>query len=390
MRDDSRPITGVLVKPAGADCNLRCRYCFYLKKTDLYPGGRRRMSREVLEALIRRTMDGGAAVVSFCWQGGEPSLMKQRFFEDVVSRQRRFARPGQVAVNSLQTNGLLLDDAFCGFLARERFLVGISIDGPRDLHDCYRRTPGDRPSFDRVEAAVRALLRHGVDTNALVMVTDRTVGRVGEVWSSLRAMGLRHLQLIPCLELDPSDPSRLAGHSVRPDEYGDVLCELFDLWVADFSGGAPATFVRWFEALLFGYVDLPVPLCELCPVCGAEVVVEHNGDVYSCDFFVTPEHLLGNVLRDDLRTLLANEAQRSFGARKARLGEPCTSCPWIRRCHGGCPKDRDRDLGDHGRTAFCGAYRRFFEHADGTLRRLADDWRRRFRAPPLRGGMEAP
>jgi uncharacterized protein len=378
MQKSSPALTGILVKPASADCNLRCRYCFYLATRELYPEGRRRMTGEVLEALIRSAMVGGAGVVSFCWQGGEPTLMGRVFFERALELQRRFTRPGQTAANSLQTNGLLLDDDFCRFLAQHRFLVGLSIDGTKDLHDHYRLGTKGRPSYERVRASLERLLAHGVDTNALIMVTDQTADRVEEIWRTLVALGLHHLQFIPCLELDPADPSRLAEYSVDPKIYGQVLCQLFDLWVGDFSGGVPATFVRWFEALLFGYVGQPVPLCELRPTCGTELVVEHNGDVYSCDFFVAPEHRLGNVMRQDLLKMLGSEPQRCFGASKAQIHRDCRDCPWLSRCFGGCLKDRACDLSGQGRNPFCAAYRRFFEHADPTLKRLANDWQRRF------------
>ena len=376
------PITGILVKPAGADCNLRCRYCFYLDKKSLYPQSRRRMNSEVLQTLIRQAMGGGAGVVSFCWQGGEPTLMGRPFYEKVVSLQRRFAKHGQTAANSLQTNGLLLDDAFCQFFAENQFLVGISIDGPADLHDHYRKGVKSRPSWSGVREAIERLQRHEVDTNALVMVTDQTVGRVDEIWSTLQELGLRHFQFIPCLELDPRNEGQRAEHSIAPDDYGEILCELFDRWTDSFENGAPGIFVRWFEAVLFGYVGRPTPLCELCPVCGTELVVEHNGDVYSCDFFVDAEHHLGNIARDDLRELLASDRQRSFGARKAQLDAQCRECPWLHRCHGGCLKDRDRDSSDARRSPFCVSYRRFFEHANPKLEELAADWRRRFERPP--------
>jgi uncharacterized protein len=209
-----------------------------------------------------------------------------------------------------------------------------------------------------------------------VVLTDRSVGRIPGIWQSLKDLGLRHFQFIPCLEWAPGG-KEWAPFSLLPEDHGRVLCELFDLWLGEFRDGVPGVFVRLFEALLFGYVGLEFPLCTLRETCGQDLVVEHNGDVYACDFYVEPAWKLGNVLADDLGDLLNGSRQREFGARKARLPAACGECRWLRFCHGGCPRERDHDPAGRGENPYCPSYRAFFEHADPHLRRLAQEWRRR-------------
>jgi uncharacterized protein len=371
-------LSQVLVKPAGADCNLRCEYCFYLEKAALYPSSRRRMSARVLDALVRQMMTGGAPAVAFGWQGGEPTLMGLEFFRQAVRAQRRHGTPGQLVSNSLQTNGVLVDDGWARFLAEHRFLVGLSIDGPETLHDAHRTTRRGDGSWSMACRAAATLLEHGVEANALVLLSSASAGRVREIWEALEGLGLRHFQFIPCLEWDRGEPGRWAPYALSPADYGEILCELLDLWLAGFENGVPGTYVRWFEALLFRYVGLEPPLCSLREVCGSELVVEHNGDVYSCDFHVTDRWRLGNVLTDDLATLLDGSRQREFGERKRTLPAKCGACRWLSRCRGGCPKDRDRNPEDPGGlNPYCPAYKRVFEKADPHLRRIAEEWKRR-------------
>lgn len=365
-------LSQVLVKPAGADCNLRCTYCFYLDRQQRYRTARRRMSPEVLETLIAQVMAAGAPAVTFGWQGGEPTLMGLEFFRHAVRLQMDRGGPLRQVANGLQTNGLLLDAPWCRFLSACRFLVGLSIDGDEVLHDTHRRDRKGGGSWARVRESAALLRAHEVDTNAVVLLSANSAGRADEIWEALHGLGLRHFQFIPCLEWRDERRLQWADHALRPHDYGALLCRFFDLWRADFSGGVPSTFVRTFEALLFGYVGRPVPLCQFAPTCGEDLVVEHNGDVFSCDFFVDDDHHLGNLMQTPLTALLADPRQRRFGAAKADLPAPCLPCPWRSHCHGGCPKDRARARSGDGLNPYCGAYRAFFAHADPELRRLAD------------------
>ena len=376
-----KPLNSVLIKPAGPDCNMACTYCFYLEKAALFPTTPvHRMTDEILRATVRQVMQQGEDNVNFGWQGGEPTLMGLGFFEKAVNYQARYGRPGQVVGNGVQTNGILINRDWARFLHDARFLVGLSIDGPQHVHDHYRRMRGGQPSWETVARARDLMLEEGVEVNALTVVSDYSAQFAREIYEYHKRSGLRYMQFIPCVEPDPRDPSRAAPFSVSAEAYGRFLIEVFDLWKADFRYGQPTTFVRWFDSLFFTYVGLPPPECTLLRECGVYVVIEHNGDVYSCDFFVEPRWKLGNVLQDRLIDLLNSERQLEFGRVKMDLPEECRSCPWLRHCWGGCPKDRQRDPRDHGLNHFCKSYKMFFEHADRHFRRLAEEWMRQQRA----------
>lgn len=370
-----KPLNHVLVKPAGPDCTMACGYCFYRSKAGLFPGTpAHRMKDEVLGELVRQVMVQGPADVSFGWQGGEPTLMGLEFFRRAVDFQDRHGR-GKTVGNGIQTNGLAIDGDWADFLHRYRFLVGLSIDGPEHVHDRYRRMAGGGPTWKRVLDAAKLLLDRGVSVNALSVVNDYSAGYPEEIYGFLKEQGLAYMQFIPCVETDPSSPGRAASFSVSAEAYGRFLCRVFDLWLGDFYNGIPATSVRFFESLLFSYAGFSSPDCALMEECGVYLVVEHNGDVYSCDFFVEPGHRLGNVMEGRLDDMLNSGDQRSFGMMKKAVPPACAECPWLIHCRGGCVKDRVRDPSDGGMSHFCGAYRAFFAHADASLRNIAGEWR---------------
>ncbi len=367
----------ILVKPAGPDCGMACGYCFYSGKAGLYPEtATHRMDEAVLDATLRQFLDQPASELSIGWQGGEPTLMGLPFFERAVALEERYG-DGKTIGNGLQTNGLLLDRRWARFFRQYRFLIGLSIDGPADVHDRYRVRRGGGGTWARVRDAARMLLEEGVPVNALTVVNDVTARFPDEIYDHHRALGLDYMQFIPCVETDPSDPRRAAPFSVTAEAYGAFLCRIFDRWRADFRDGKPQASVRFFESLLFGYAGLAPPDCTLCETCGDYLVVEHNGDVYPCDFFVEPAERLGNLMGAPLAGLYASDRQRDFGRRKAALPGACVVCPWLARCRGGCPKDRRRDPRDLGVSHFCAAYQRFFAHADGEFEQLVTAWRRR-------------
>ncbi|MBM3310321.1 MAG: anaerobic sulfatase maturase [Candidatus Aminicenantes bacterium] len=373
----SRPkrLTSLLVKPAGPDCNLACSYCFYRDKSAVFPETLvHRMSGEVLEATMRQLFDQSGPSVSVGWQGGEPTLMGLPFFEKAVELQIRFGR-GKSVGNGLQTNGLLLDRTWAKFLREYHVLVGLSLDGPEHVHDRYRLKSGGQSTWREVVDRAGMLLDEGVETNALVVVNDYSVRFPEEVYEFHKSLGLVHMQFIPCVEADPADPSRGASFSAPGEAFGDFLVKLFDLWRADFRDGEPTTFVRFFDSLFFLYVDREPPECTLLPECGTYLVVEHNGDVYACDFFVEPAWKLGHVLDGKLIHMLNSARQAEFGRGKSRLPGPCRACPWLRICRGGCPKDRLRDPGDGGLSHFCAGLKKFFAHADPHFRALAAAWK---------------
>jgi len=377
MQHLARPLTSVLIKPAGPDCNLACRYCFYLEKNQMFPERKvHRMSREVLEATVWQVMYGGGSSVSFGWQGGEPTLMGVEFFEQAVEFQKEFGGGGRTVGNGLQTNGVLIDGRWCKFLSEAKFLVGLSLDGPEHIHDHYRVFRGGEPTWRRVVDSAKRMLDAGVEVNALTVLSDYSAEHPREIYEFHKSRGLTYMQFIPCLEPDPHDPSRPAAFSVSPEQFGRFLCEVFDCWVADFEDGRPTTSVRWFESVFATYVKVSPPECTLWSECGNYVVIEHNGDVFSCDFFVEDEWRLGNVLAGELIEMLNSPLQARFGRRKADLPHACQVCPWLRHCRGGCPKERWGNPADARLSRHCEAYKMFFEHADEKLREIAADWQR--------------
>ena len=333
------------------------------------------MSPEVLESFIRSFIAASPwPEVAFVWHGGEPTLAGLAFYRRVVEYQRRHLPPGRTARNNLQTNGTLLDDAWCLFLREHGFLVGISLDGPAALHDAFRTDAGGRPSHERVLRGLRLLQRHHVDHNVLCTVNSANAGHPLEVYRYLRDLGVDWIQFIPIVE--HVGGGAVSDRSVRPEDYGAFLNAVFDDWVHRDVG---RVFVQLFEECASVWAGLPASLCVLRETCGQALVMEHGGDVFSCDHFVVPEHRLANLRDTPLQQMAASPAQAAFGADKRRLLPPeCVSCRWRFICNGGCPKDRFvRDAAGHaGLNYLCAGFSAFFEHADPHLRRLAELWRR--------------
>ena len=370
----SRPLY-VMLKPAGARCNLRCRYCYYLEKDHLYAGNDAHfMSERLLEKFIADYMQAQTTPeVLFTWHGGEALLRPIAFYERALQLQRRYARGRQV-VNSIQTNGTLLTPEWCEFLRENGFLVGISIDGPRDVHDAYRRTSADGPSFDRVMQGLQLLKDHHVEWNALAVVNNLNVEKPREFYRFFKDIGCQYLQFAPIVErivsrddgltLAPGmqEGGRLTSHSITPSQWGRFLCELFDEWVVADVG---SIFVQIFDATLANWVGVTPGICSLSAHCGHAAVMEHNGDVYSCDHFVYPEYRLGNLNEKTITEMVYSPQQQRFAQMKtAMLPRQCRECPFLFACHGECPKNRFlRDkYGNAGLNYLCEGYRQFFSH----------------------------
>jgi len=369
-----KSLNSVLIKPAGPDCNLACAYCFYRDKGVLFPGAQvHRMSEAVLGETIRQVMSQ-AVPASIGWQGGEPTLMGLPFFQKAIELQIRYGR-GKCIGNGFQTNGLLIDEAWAAFLSKYRFLVGLSLDGPEHIHDHYRRFAGGQKTWQKTGEAAERLLDAGVAINALSVVNDYSARFPDEIYGFLKSLGLVHMQFIPCVETDAEDRSKAAPFSASAEALGRFLCRIFDLWLADFRDGAPTTFIRWFDSVFYRYVDREPPECDFLAECGSYLVIEHNGDVYACDFFVEPVWKLGNVMDNKLVHMLNSARQREFGRLKSALPAPCSGCKWHSVCRGGCTKDRLRDPRDAGLNHFCEAFKAFFAHADEKLLALAADWK---------------
>ena len=363
----------VMVKPRGAICDLDCAYCYYLDRSDLYPGSDFRMSSEVLEEFTRAYLEGQASPeVVFGWQGGEPTLMGLDFFRRAVELQRRYAPPGVRVLNTIQTNGVSLDDGWCAFFREHEFLVGISVDGPAPLHDAYRLDRGGKPTHARVMAGAERLRAHGVAFNVLTTVHAANAAHPLRVYEYLRdEVGARFMQFIPVVEPDPSGSAPVTDRTVTAAAYGRFLCEIFDHWVRRDVG---SVFVQIFDVALAAWVGRPAGLCVFEETCGRALALEHNGDVYACDHYVDPGHRLGNLLRTELPVLAGSPGQRAFGrSKKDALPRYCRECEVRFACNGGCPKNRISAApdGESGLNWLCEGYRAFFNHVRPGMNHMA-------------------
>ncbi len=368
----------VLAKPTGAICNLDCEYCFFLSKEALYPGDRFRMADDLLETYIRQLLESQRVPeVTIAWQGGEPTLMGVDFFRRAVDLAERHRRPGQVVRHTIQTNATLLTDEWCELLRAHDFLVGVSIDGPRELHDRYRVDKKGKPTFDKVMGGLELLRKHGVEWNVLATVNAANQDHPLDVYRFFRDdLGARFIQLIPIVERDNDtgfqEGDRVTDRSVDPEAWGRFLIAVFDEWVRHDVG---AVFVSHFDAALASWVGVAPAMCVFNETCGDAVALEHNGDLYSCDHFVEPAHLVGNITRTHLVELLASPQQRAFGtAKRDTLPRQCRECDVRFACHGECPKNRFLVTadGEPGLNYLCAGYLSFFHHVDGPMRLMAD------------------
>ncbi|TKG88893.1 anaerobic sulfatase maturase [Puteibacter caeruleilacunae] len=375
MAKKFKPLTSVLVKPAGPDCNLNCSYCFYLEKEELFKNSPMlRMSPKIQEELIRQVMQQSGESVSIAWQGGEPTLMGLDFYKRAIELEMKYGH-GQMVGNGLQTNGVLLNREWAKFLKQYDWLVGISLDGPEHIHNKYRFNKAGKGTHKIVEENAMMLLDEGVAANAMCCVTSYSVNYPEELYNYFKEKGLTFMQFIPIVETDKNDPTKAAPFSVSAEDYGRFLVKLFDLWLADFQNGQPTTSIRHFESVFHTYVGMDAPECTMMKECGPYVAVEHNGNVYSCDFFVEPRWKLGNLMHDRLINMLNSKKQTAFGSMKGKIPTKCRRCSWLSNCYGGCTKDRIKDPADHMMPRFCTSYKMFFSHADGVLRQMAEQWK---------------
>lgn len=357
----------LLIKPASADCNLRCPYCFYLSRSTLYPeSARHRMSDEVLEKLISGYMATPHDVYAFAWQGGEPGLMGVEFFRKVTALQQRYGRDGSVVSNSLQTNATLIDDEFAAHLGAYKFLVGVSIDGPEEIHDHYRKHADGRGSHAEVLRGIECLNRHQVEFNTLTLVTPANVGRAKENYRYFRDQGIYYHQYIPCVEFD--EGGKPLPFAITGAQWGDFLCELFDEWVV---ADTRRVSVRLFDSIVTLLVNGTVTSCHMGGDCRQYLVVEYSGDIYPCDFFVRAEKKLGNVLSDSWGDMQESAAYREFGKQKSQWCEECAACPHLQLCKGDCLKYRVIEAPGADQSWLCEGWKQFYAHALPTLERLA-------------------
>jgi len=392
---DAPPGFHLLAKPSGSTCNIDCTYCFFLSKEALYPNEKSRMSEATLEAYIRQLIESHRTPeVTVAWQGGEPTLMRREFFERAIEIVERYRRPGQAVHHTFQTNGILLDDDWCEFFKRHDFLVGLSVDGPREIHDAYRVDRLARGTFDRVMEGWQLLHRHGVDFNVLCTVNAANEHRGRDVYRFFRdELDAKWVQFIPIVERASAETLAIAnqGWSDRPgrkrllytqsgnlvtersvggEQYGRFLVDVFEEWVRHDIG---TVFVQLFDVTLEAFFGRHL-LCIHAPTCGLGPALEHNGDLYSCDHFVEPKFLLGNIHETHMSTLVASPTQRKFGEDKRdTLTAQCQGCKVRHLCNGGCPKDRfvlSRD-GEPGQNYLCAGLELFFKHTGPAFTAMA-------------------
>lgn len=360
-----------MTKPAGPICNFDCQYCYYSGKTELYPDHEDfRMTDEVLESFIQQYIEASPGPdVTFVWHGGEPTLLGVPFYRKAVALQSKHLPPGWRCQNAIQTNGAGLDAEWCAFLKEEGFLVGISIDGPAELHDVYRVTRGGQPTHGRVMEGLRRLQEYAIDYNVLCVVHNLNSQKPLSVYHFLKRIGATWIQFIPLIETVGTD-AEVSDRSVSPKQYGDFLVKIFNEWVRSDVG---RVFVQTFDECMEVWGGGPAGLCIHQETCGRGPVVERNGDVYSCDHYVFPEYKLGNIAEQHLMEIVVSERQEAFGLGKLRLPKYCETCDVRFMCNGGCPKHRFSvaPSGEPGLNYLCGGYRSLFRHVDPYMRRMA-------------------
>ncbi|UCC18488.1 MAG: anaerobic sulfatase maturase [Promethearchaeota archaeon] len=362
----------LLIKPASADCNLRCEYCFYIDHLDKIKKTPR-MSNEVLETIISSYMQTDQNNnYSFGWQGGEPMIMGLKFFQKAIEFQKHFAPPGAVIRNGLQTNGTLITHAFAQFLGEYKFLLGVSLDGPADIHNYYRKTIGQKPTHHLVMQGIEQLKRNKVEFNILILVNNQNVKEAKEIYQFLREQGFYYHQYIPCVEFDEiGDPKPF---SITGEEWGKFLCDLFDEWVRK---DIKRISIRHFDSIMEYLVNRSYNVCYMGKNCCQYFVVEYDGSIYPCDFFVQDNLLLGNVLENKWEAILNSPIYLNFGFNKSKWHKNCNSCSFIYLCHGDCQKFRIGNI-KHSKTIsfLCKGWKKFYVHALPRLTIIADNIRK--------------
>lgn len=396
--DDALRISGpmafnIMIKPAGSLCNLDCHYCYYLDKAEIYGGYEPRMSLDMLETCIREYIAANdVPEVTFNWHGGEPLVMGLDFYRKAVELERKYAGD-KIIHNTLQTNGTLLNYDIASFFRDNDFLVGVSIDGPRDIHDKYRKDKGGAPTFDKVLRGIETLYRTGIQFNTMTTVNKASEGRGMEVYNFLKSVGSRYMQFMPVLEhikypvgsngkprkgarpyiVEPStEGAEIAMWSVSSMAFGKFMCDIFDYWVRNDVG---QYFVNQFDAALACWCGAQPGTCVYAETCGGNSIIEHNGDVYCCDHFVYPEYKLGNIAGTDLREMMNSPVQTKFGISKRNgLPKKCIRCRYAFACHGECPKHRFNrtESGETGLNALCDGYYKFYSHVEPYMEKMKE------------------
>ncbi len=363
----------IFAKPGGSICNLRCRYCYYLKKEDLYPKGEPfRMSESVLEEYIIQHIDASSGpVITFSWHGGEPTLLGIDYFRKIVALQRKHQPPNRRIANGLQTNGTLLDEDWCRFFAAEGFAIGLSLDGPQEMHDRYRVTKSQNLTHEQVIRGYRLLREHRIECDILCVVHAQNVKYPTEVYRFFKKIKAEFVTFLPLVEPQPDEGDGVSPRTVPAEALGNFLCTIFDEWMRQDIGRIRVQIFEESARIAFGQEHA---LCVFRKTCGDVPVIEHNGDFFSCDHFVDAEHRLGNIQETPLVNFIEDPAQKAFGQAKWNtLPRYCQVCGVLGMCHGGCPKDRILRTpdGEAGLNYLCAGYKRFFTHCQPFVSELS-------------------
>ena len=378
-----------MVKPGGSLCNLNCTYCYYLDKALQYENCPQRMSPEILEEYIKQYCEAvKGREITFCWHGGEPLVLGLDYYRNALKLVKRYAA-GKKVSHTIQTNGVLINDDWARFFAQNNFLVGVSIDGPEDIHDAYRLNKGGQPTFDKVLSGIRKLQEYKVDFNTMSVVSERCKGRGAEIYTFLKGIGSHYMQFMPAVEhtvpassidnptynsfgrdiiVPPSHPNaQKASWSIEARDYGQFLIDIFDIWVRNDVG---RYYVTMFDATLCQYAGVQPGTCSMCETCGDDLIVEFNGDVYPCDHFVYPESKLGNILQKSLEEIYKDSRRLEFALNKRNsLPRECLSCSWYFACRGECPKHR---FEANGSNTLCEGLKMYFEHTEKYMKTMLE------------------
>ncbi len=380
---------GVMWKTVSEDCNLACDYCYY-STCGGKPGPRiNRIRRDILEKFIKEYMAKSKGAASFVWQGGEPLLAGLDFFEEVVELQAKYAPPHTVIGNALQTNGTLIDEKWARFFKTYRFLIGVSVDGPKEIHDARRVTGSGKGSYDRVMRGIGHLREAGVEFNILTVVHEGNVHKAKELMAYYMREGFDYVQFIPCMDFRAQQTDKPGKYLITPEQYGRFLCEAFDIWYND---GDPKISVRFFDNMLSVYLHREAELCIHRKSCPKMLVLEQNGDAYPCDFYISDPFKLGNVGTDSLDDILGNPLYREFLSLKPNLPDKCVHCPYLRLCHGGCPRNRNwSGIGEKpDADYFCRSYMQIYEYAHERMEKVARNIRARWLREYVKSGLKLP
>ena len=364
------PPLSIMLKTVSSDCNLDCSYCYYRSLSKLVKKNHR-ISEPVLEVLVAQYMKyvADSHSASFNWQGGEPLLAGLDFFRNAISLETKYARAPIAISNSIQTNATLIDDEWAEFFSSYNFLVGVSLDGPERIHNSERKDHAGKGSFERVMRGIDMLRSHNVDFNVLCVVGQHNVRHAGELTNFYQSQHLTYLQFMPAMGFQSIEPHIRASYLITAEEYGQFLLELFDKW---YGHGLPGFSVRMFDNLLQSALGLENDLCTLSGNCDSGLIVEHNGDLYPCDFYIHPDYKLGNIMTKNLKITMESDKLKEFRRNKTRMPGDCAVCEWLKLCHGECPRNRESAVDDSGgRSYFCNSYRYLFESAFDRINTLA-------------------